>query len=465
MSESLFENFNPVSAKAWKQKIQVDLKGEDYNQNLIWSSPEGIDVLPFYHRDQITDKDSSIPGQPDLWHVCQDIYIDNEMVANKLALKALEAGVESICFIAHKPFGIPKVFKGLMTNSLTFYFRLEFLSEPFLLNLTAYLKDCKAFINVDILGQLLGTGNWFSTKAQDHHVLNTLLLKAPKGISVLGADLSHYQNTGANMVQQLAYGLGHINEYFNHCYNSESLKEIMQDHNNAISVLNITLAIGSNYFFEIAKIRALRKLYALLASEYGFNPECHIFAKPSKRNKTLYDYNVNMLRTTTECMSAVLGGANVISNRAYDSIYHKSNAFAERIAKNQLLILKKESYFDAVNNASDGAYYIESLTQQLADKALVLFKDIEANGGFFKQLNKGIVQKKIKESAQQEQTLFDKGDLKLLGTNMHGNENDRMKDELELYPFLKNNTRKTSIEPLIERRLAETIEQKRLNNE
>ena len=104
-----------------------------------------------------------------------------------------------------------------------------------------------------------------------------------------------------------------------------------------------------------------------------------IIAQPIFRNKTLYDYNVNMLRTTTEYMSAILGGADYVMPLAYDAIYHKSNPFGDRIARNQLLILKHESYFDEVLNPADGSYYIESLTQTFAEKALAYLKNIEKN--------------------------------------------------------------------------------------
>ena len=190
-----------------------------------------------------------------------------------------------------------------------------------------------------------------------------------------------------------------------------------------------------------------------------------MYATPTKRNKTLYDYNTNMLRTTTECMSAVLGGANAVNNLPYDAIYHKDNEFGERIARNQLLILKHESYFNKVDNPADGSYYIETLTRQLAEKALVLFKDIEKNGGFLKQLKEGIIQRKIKESAQKEQNEFDAGKAVLLGTNKYPNPKDRMKNELEIYTFVKIKKRKTLIEPIIEKRLSESLEQKRLKNE
>jgi len=129
------------------------------------------------------------------------------------------------------------------------------------------------------------------------------------------------------------------------------------------------------------------------------------------------------------------------------------------------LILKNEGYFDSVNNPTDGAYYIETITQQLAEKALDLFKEIEANGGFVTQLIEGKIQKRISESAQKEQDLFDSGKEILLGTNKYPNKNDRMKNDLELYPFVKQNPRRTLIIPIVEKRLAEKIEQERLKEE
>ena len=254
------------------------------------------------------------------------------------------------------------------------------------------------------------------------------------------------------MVQQIAYSLAHANEYFNR-----------------ITTINQTIvfeiSVGSNYFFEIAKLRALRLLFNLIAKEYNHNLDCHLLVSPSKRNKTIYDFNVNMLRTTTECMSAILGGADAVANLPYDALYHKDNEFGDRMARNQLLILKHESCFDKVDNPADGSYYIETLTNQLSEKALILFKEIEANGGFLKQLNEGVIKKKIQESANKEQELFDAGKEILLGTNKYPNKKDRMKEELELFPFVKIKPRKTLITPIIEKRLAEKLEQERLKEE
>ena len=456
MSEFLFNEFDEVSAKQWKQKIQYDLKGADYNETLVWQSPEGINVKPFYHQDDFSKEFQPIPGQPESWKIAQEIFIDEEAIANKIALNALNRGAESIIFKAEKEFDIEVVFKDFPYQDATIYFDLRFLSEEFYNNLIEFLspKNAKVYYNIDIIGNLARTGNWFHNLKRDHEILDAIVAKNPSA-KLLAIDSGLYQNAGANIVQQLAYALAHANEYLNHI-GSEAKQSIK---------LTFQLAIGSNYFFEIAKIRALRKLYAVLAKEYGVDETCHIIAVPTKRNKTLYDYNVNMLRTTSECMSGVLGGADTVCNLAYDSLYHKSNEFGQRISRNQLLILKHESYFDAVSNAADGTYYIESLTDEIAKKALEKFKEIEKGGGFLKQLKEGSIQKKIKENAEKEQHAFDNEELKLLGTNYHVNPNDRMKNDLELFPFQKRNPVKTILEPILEKRLAEHTEQERLKQE
>jgi methylmalonyl-CoA mutase len=333
-----------------------------------------------------------------------------------------------------------------------YFFYLPFLSIDFVTTINDFAAKHKAdiAIQIDPIGQLVKDGNWFDNLDKDFEKLNQIASKTT--IPFLNINSGTYQNAGANMAQQLAYILAQVNEYFNRVTNLNQ-------------PITIEVSVGTNYFFEIAKLRALRLLFNTLSKEYNHVTDCHIIATPTKRNKTLYDYNVNMLRTTTECMSAILGGANSIANLPYDALYHKDNEFGDRIARNQLLVLKHESYFDKVNNAADGAYYIEALTEQLAEKALLLFKDIEANGGLITQLIEGTIQRKISESAVKEQEAFDNGKEILLGTNKYPNKNDKMKHDLELYPFVKQNPRKTLITPVIEKRLAEKLEQERLSQE
>ena len=454
MSESLFSEFEPVSAKAWKQKIQVDLKGADYNDALVWNSIEGINVKPFYHSDDFNKLPNVSQTKATLSKICQSIFVSNVERANIKAIDALQRGAESIKFIIpNKDTSVKHLLNDINPDTTPLHFELQFLSEEFIKTLSDISSEADIYIHADIIGKLAKTGNWFSNLKEDHHILESIIKQSSNLTSTLSINISLYQNAGATIVQQLAYGLAHANEYLNH------FEEKIQNN------ITFNVSVGSNYFFEIAKIRALRLLWKTLASEYGVDSKCHIFVTPSKRNKTLYDYNTNMLRTTTECMSAILGGANTICNLPYDAIYHKDNEFGERIARNQLLILKHESYFNIVNNPADGSYYIEQLTQQFAEKGLALFKNIEANGGFLKQLKEGTIQRKIKESATIEQEQVNNGKIVLLGTNKHSNTNDKMSNELELYPFIKTNIRKTLVEPIIEKRLAEELEIERLKTE
>lgn len=461
MTHNLFSEFEEISAKQWKQKIQYDLKGADYNQTLVWKSFDGIDIKPFYHPEE---SPAPIPANPPAsWNICEKIYVTSAEQSNKKALEKLEKGAESLWFIIpSEEIDINHLFTGMGFDETPVYLEFKFLSASYLSELKNFLADKKyrVHIQIDIVGNLARTGNWFQDLKKDHKLLEEILTKSFFFQSVVNVDAGLYQNAGANIPQQLAYALAHANEYLNHLAGNPDTKDTLKK-----SIFTFQVSVGPNYFFEIAKLRALRILYATLAKEYQVQEECHIIAQPSKRNKTLYDFNVNLLRTTTECMSAILGGADSICNMPYDALYHKNNEFGDRIARNQLLVLKNESYFEKISNPAEGSYYIESLTQQFAEKALDIFKEIENGGGFLKQLKEGIIQKKIAGSAQAEQDQFDKGELILTGTNKYANPKDRMKDELVLYPFLKQNPRKTLIQPILEKRLAEKLEQKRLKQE
>ncbi|MGH2666925.1 methylmalonyl-CoA mutase subunit beta [Flavobacterium sp.] len=452
MSQNLFNDFDSVSSKQWKQQIQFELKGADYNETLVWESPEGIKVKPFYHIDE-AQKPLTVATEASNFKIVQNIFVFDIEKSIRKAKDAIARGAESIRFtIENEETDITRLLSEINIGEIPVYLNLKFLSSDFIkkVNQAALSNNTIIHCLIDPIHQLASDGNWFDTK-DNFEVLNTIASET-ENVSFININTTLYQNSGANMVQQLAYALAQTNEYFNRIQN------IRQP-------VTFEVSVGTNYFFEIAKLRALRLLFNTLAKEYHHSFDCHIIATPTKRNKTLYDYNVNMLRTTTECMSAVLGGANAIANLAYDAIYHKDNEFGDRISRNQLLVLKHESYFDTVNNPADGAYYIESLTAQLAEKALVLFKEIEANGGLLKQLKEGTIQKKIQESAQKEQELFDSGKEILLGTNKYPNKNDRMSHDLELFPFIKIKPRKTLITPIIEKRLAEKLEQERLETE
>lgn len=454
MATTLFDDFNPISSKQWKQKIQFELDGADYNQTVIWNSPEDIQVKPFYHIDEFS-KAASVKTQVSNFKICQNIFVYDIEKSIQRAINTIERGAESLRFtIENEKIDIQKLLETLPLENRTVYFNLNFISIDFvkILDTISIQKKAVFYCNIDPIGHFAREGNWFTTSDKNNFETIEKIAKATTNLSLISIDSGLYQNAGANLTQQIAYSLAHANEYLNR------LPSITQP-------LVFQISVGTNYFFEIAKLRALRMLFKLIASEYNPDLECHFLVTPTKRNKTIYDYNVNMLRTTTECMSAILGGADAVANLPYDSLYHKDNEFGDRIARNQLLVLKHESYFDKVNNPADGSYYIESLTMQLADKSLALFKDIEASGGFLKLLNDGTIKKKIQESAAKEQELFDSKKEVLLGTNKYPNKDDKMKHDLELFPFVKIKPRKTLITPIIEKRLAEKLEQERLELE
>ena len=447
MSNFITKDFEPCSAAAWKQKIQVDLKGVDYNEALLTKTNEGITIKPFYHLDEF--EKLNIPATNDDFKICENVYITFEKETQKRAEEIINRGANAIKFIAKNEFNIDELFENLLGKDIEFHFQFEFISEKFISALASTLKNETVFYNVDIIGNLAKTGNWYSSFNNDFDIVKKLISTN----TLLSVNANIYQNAGANTVQQVAYTLAHANEYLTK-FGGETATNIQ-----------FNFAIGSNYFFEISKIRAFKYLLNLVLQKYNTSVQAKIYAEPTLRNKTLYDYNVNLLRTTTESMSAILGGATTIANTPYDVLFHNSNEFGDRIARNQLLVLREESYFSNAQHIASDSYYIEAITKQIAEKALLIFKEIEQSGGFLHQLKKGTIQRKIRENAQKERGQFNEGKLVLLGTNKYPNELDKMKDNLDINPFLKHNPQKTLIIPILAKRLADKLEQKRLKDE
>ncbi len=463
MSEFLFDDFPPISSKQWKQTIQMELGGSDYNKTLLSTTNEGITIKPFYHHDEF--KKLEIASSTAGFSICQSIFVQVESKSNFLAKKALKSGATSIQFIANKPFDFKAVLQNIFSESTAIHFDFRFFDEHFLTELLEYVKNGKVFLNVDIIGNLIKTGNWFFSNQKDHEILNSIAKSSKKNLSILGVDVSVYQNAGANTVQQVAYALAHANEYMyffskqvaQHKLEKKQLESLVQN-------MQFNFSIGGNYFFEIAKLRAFRYLFLKITEKYDIEAGALIFAQPSLRNKTVYAHDVNMLRTTTESMSAILGGANTMTNLAFDALFHKKNEFGERIARNQLLLLQEECHIEN-SNPSDGSYYMEELTYEIANKALEIFKDIEKKGGFLKQLFEGTIQRKIKENAQKEQEQFDRNELILTGINKHVNFEKFRKESLEIYPFSKRKSNQTILVPIVPQRLSEKLEQELLSQE
>ncbi len=274
---------------------------------------------------------------------------------------------------------------------------------------------------------------------------------------VLGVHTLLYTESGANNTQQLAYTLAQANETLEQLSHFGALPKQL--------TLNYVVGIGPNYFFEIAKLRALRLLNELLGEIHQCTIHAHITALPAQRFMTVYDFNNNLLRHSTAMMAAVLGGANVLCNLPYDHHYKKSHEFSQGLAQNQLYILESEVFQDTNAHTANGAYYIEQLTEKLADHALTLFKSIEAAGGWLKAIKNGTIQRKIKERHEKSVRALDALEAVVVGINKYADAAQKMKDQIELYPFQKMNPQKTLVAPIVARRLTQNIELERLNHE
>ncbi len=456
----MFEDFNKANTREWKEKIIQDLKGASYEDQLIWTSPEKIKVQPFYNSDNTSDIQSTVFQNAD-WDICEEFMVENEVTSNKAILNALNGGANSILLYLSEGVNLELLLKDVLLDCIQVHFVLA--GNPVNI-LEQYLqlakeKGCNhnslnGTIHYDIFENLARTGNWFTNESADTEVLASLLEICPTNIRCICIDTPLFQNAGANMTQQLAISLSIANEY------------IQKFGTDTINKMAFFTAVGSNYFFEIAKIRALRSLWKFIGESYQIKESnIWIHAENSLRNKSIFDPYVNMLRTGSEVMSAVLGGADSFSNRSFDAAYKSSEDFGNRIARNQQSLLKGESYLDKVSDPAAGAYYIESLTEELADKAFELFKEIESKGGFLACLQSGFIQDLIAEAAREEQNAFDTNEKSVLGTNLYPNLEERMVDEVEFTSPFCIASKETVIQPILAKRLSEASDIERLNTE
>ena len=216
------------------------------------------------------------------------------------------------------------------------------------------------------------------------------------------------RNKGANIIQEIAFMLSLANEYLN-IYGCNIAKHI-----------SFELTQGSNYFFEISKIQVLRILWSIITNEHGEQiDDTTITSIPSLRNKTIKNYNNNIIRSTSECISGILGGCNFIKSIPYDSLFNEKNEFSQRIMNNQLLILKNETHLDKVSNAIEGCYYINDLIRNISEKSLSLFKKIEKNGGYFESHKNGFIKEQIEQNNRLENSFYDSNKNILVGFNKY----------------------------------------------
>ncbi len=448
----LFSDFPPVTKEAWIKKAISDLKGADFDKKLGWVTPEGFKVDPFYTREDIdkldyldgfqqllwSNKESDV--SPRHWLTIEKILITHESAAAKTAHAALHSGADGIIFQIpkHKDIDLNKLMDAVRPDINPVRFSSS-LPELELVNtyLTHIQQDAdlnpeaiEGGLDFDIIKSLSLTGT-----LDDKHfgalteiIRNTTELPGFKSLTVNGGYLL---NAGATAVQEMAYTLSIITDYI------DRLTAHGLPPEEVISNLEVSLSVGTNYFMEIAKVRSFRLLLFEVLKMYNIHDlspaDIHIHCESSLWTKTIYDPYVNMLRNTTEAMSAIIGGCNSITIQPFDEVFSPPGEFSRRISRNILNILKEESYFDKVSDPASGSYYIESLSDRLIDHALPLFHETEKNGGYIRQFRDGIIRKKIHEARNNKFDLIAKRKKIFVGTNQYPNPEEKIRPE-ELSP-------------------------------
>jgi len=161
----LFSDFEEISTKVWKQKIQFDLKGADYAENLIWESPEGIKVKPFYNADDLHNTIPAAGKKNTSWTIGQEFYVTEEQKTNAKVLDAIARGATSVTFIiATETIDPQRLLAGITEKDITVHFQFLFLSVSYVENLVLIFSKCKAncILHIDPIGKLARTGNWYT---------------------------------------------------------------------------------------------------------------------------------------------------------------------------------------------------------------------------------------------------------------------------------------------------------------
>lgn len=453
MSESnLFKEFEPSTEGEWKAKIIKDLRGKAY-QELVKLSPDGIDIQPIYSSETTSYQKQALKEHPK-WDNVLEILVQDAKVANAEALKYLNRGATSLLFYLDGKIDLEVLLEEI---------QLEYICTNFVIaaDLDFYLEQFQNLIkkrgldeaelegsfNYDPLENLARTGNWFKSEEEDFHALQGLKAAKLNGFRSFAVNVNHFQNAGASPAQELGVALAMAYEY-QHRLQIKDPRSFW-----------INFAVGSDYFSEIAKFRAFRRLWSQWQEELGLaQKEVRIYAETSLRNKSILDKHNNLIRTTAEAMAAVIGGATEVCVKGFAEPLEDQGFFPRRLALNQLSILQHESRLDQVRDMAAGNYWVENLSEELATKGWEFFQAIEAEGGYIEALKSGWLQDQIQAKADAEQTRFDSGDLKLIGVNIYRNENETYGPEIKAALVSKPSPKTAIVKGIPAKRLSEDLE-------
>lgn len=440
--EKLFTEFKAPTTQEWLDKIEVDLKGADFQKRLVWRTNEGFNVQPFYRREDVLKLKTpdSLPGEfpfvrgnkkdSNAWYVRQDINVEEAKAANEKALDVLNKGIDSLCFKVpgdkvNYEF-IETLLEGIRCDIVEVNFNTCKRHTLELAEVLVSYFEKKGYDKEKVVGSIdFDPMEKIVMKGKD---VTSLLSEAPKLIEIfkyypnfrcITVNSESLNNAGAYIVQELGYALSWGNEYL------AQLTDAGIDADLAAKKIKFNMGISENYFMELAKFRAARMLWAQIVKQYDPKCDCAckmiVNATTSKYNQTIFDSYVNLLRSQTEAMSAALGGVHSMVVVPFDSTYELPTDFSERIARNQQLLLKDECHFGEVVDPGAGSYYIEHLTDSLAVEGWKIFLKVEEEGGFLAAVKAGTVQDDINSTNVKRHGDAAKRKEFILGTNQFPN--------------------------------------------
>ncbi len=448
-TDKLLEEFSPLTTEAWEDAIRKDLKGADYQKKLVWHTEEGLAVKPYYREEDIAALNSShraparssIPQSRRLsgdWCIREEIDAINPEEANQAAQRAVAAGAEQIAFI-HANVQSASDLGLLLVNLQEIPIHFQNAGETLLRLLIAREKGRPHSAQF--------SSGWNPLENPDFAA--EILLAPATGFVPFTIDGSRFEESGATVLQEIGFTLAAAIDFL------ADMASRNIDVYRAAAAIEFSFAIGSNYFFQIAKLRAFRNLWAKAQESFGGqqNIPARIHTRSSHWNKTVYDPHVNILRATTEAMSAALGGADSISVAAFDECYRAPNEASRRMARNTQIVLKQEALLSRVADAGAGSYYLEFITDFIARESWKVMQGIDSDGGFRKADASGQLARALNESlAAREKAVVERRRV-FTGTNQYADPAEKALDRID------------PLQTSVERRGARSYEQIRLRTE
>jgi len=426
-TERLLKEFPRVSTATWQAAIARDLKGADA-ERLVWRTEDGLAVKPFHRAEDLAGLAcvNTAPGDFPYrrgarttgdWRIREAIDAPDAEEANRMANGAVAGGAEQIAFcgfLVESAAELEGLLRGLDTIPVHFERANEALIQMLIKRLNGTPRAAETSTGYDALA-----GVEFAAET---------IAAAPVGLVPFTIHGAAFREAGATAVEEIGFALGAGVDFL------AALTERGVDVNRAAAALEFSFAAGSNYFFEIAKFRAFRMLWARAVESFGGTHEtakARIAARTWHWNKTVYDPYINILRATTEAMAAVQGGADAVTVTPFDACYKAPDEASRRLARNTQLLLKHEAWLGRVADAGGGSYALETTTDSLAREGWGMMQDIEAHGGFRKAQAEGMIAEALGRGlAAREQAVALRKRV-LVGTNQYANPAEGALDRID----------------------------------